>query len=70
MSTIINSGMVQAAAQSTATRNSLMNGLAAKLSPEEIQIRSLLNQEANANMNAAANSVKSALQTTQAVSRN
>jgi hypothetical protein len=63
------SGLAPAAANATATRNYLYDGLASGESPEEIQMRSLLNQEAMSNWNAATQSAKSAFQTTQTVAR-
>jgi hypothetical protein len=68
MSQII-SGLAPAAAAATSSRNALYAGLSSGKSPEEIQILSLMNQEKNANWNAAAQSAKSAFQSTQAVSR-
>lgn len=69
MSSIIN-GLAPAAAEATASRNALYAGLSSGATPERIQILSLINQEKNANWNAASQSAKSAFQSTQAVSRN
>jgi hypothetical protein len=69
MSTLMNAGMTSALTASARARGELMGALEGKASPETVQLKSLLAQEANANLNAAASTVKGAIQTTQTVSR-